>query len=337
MTNALSEGPIKLIEAYIASGIFPGASFAIINKTSVQKYTMGLNRCKPVKIALEDDMAYDLASVSKVVGTGTVVINLILSKKIDLDDLLIDHYPDFKGEGAAKLTIRQLLTHTSGIDPFIKNRNALAYDALRQALNQIKATSEKVFHYSDVNFILLGFMLETLYSQSLSDILKSEIFLPFGMSHTGFVAPENTVATAWQLPKGMVHDPKAQVLGIHTGSAGLFSTVDDLLAFAQAYLADDLYLALLEDYSQTQDQRSLGWDLLALNDAAGIANRDSSQQWLIHTGYTGTFVMLNLIRQQAVIFLSNRVHLKDDRIQWLVDRNLLIDSFVKTMEILENE
>lgn len=337
MTIALSEGPIKLIEAYIASGVFPGASFAIINQTRVQKYTMGFSRLKPFKIALAEDMAYDLASVSKVVGTGTVVINLILSQKIRLDDLLIDHYPDFKGEGALKLTIRQLLTHTSGIDPFIKNRNALAYDALRLALNQVNASNEKVFHYSDVNFILLGFMLETLYGQSLSDILKSEIFLPFGMSHTGFVAPENTVATDWQLPKGLVHDPKAQVLGMHTGSAGLFSTVDDLVVFAQAYLSDDRYLALLQDYSQTQDQRSLGWDLLSLKAEDILAKHDMSRQWLIHTGYTGTFVMLNLITQQAVIFLSNRVHLKDDRLQWLVDRNLLIDSFAKTMKTLENE
>ncbi|MCJ1977512.1 serine hydrolase domain-containing protein [Lactococcus paracarnosus] len=337
MTIALSEGPIKLIEAYIASGIFPGASFAILNKTSVQKYTMGVSRLKPEKLPLAADMAYDLASVSKVVGTGTVVINLILMKKIGLDDLLIAHYPDFIGDGAAKLTIRQLLTHTSGIDPFIKNRNALAYDALRLALNQVKATSEKVFHYSDVNFILLGFMLETLYGQSLSDILKSEIFLPFGMSHTGFVAPENTVATAWDLPKGRVHDPKAQVLGEHTGSAGLFSTVDDLVGFAQAYLSDDRYLVLLQDYSLTQNQRSLGWDLLAIDQDGTSGKTDILQPWLLHTGYTGTFVMLNLVAQQAIIFLSNRVHLKDDRLQWLEDRNLLIDSFVKAMKILENE
>ena len=337
MTIALSEGPIKLIEAYIASGVFPGASFAILNKTSVQKYTMGVSSCKPVKIALEDDMAYDLASVSKVVGTGTVVINLILSKKIALDDLLTDHYPDFEGDGAAKLTIRQLLTHTSGIDPFIKNRNDLAYGALRQALNQVKATSEKIFHYSDVNFILLGFMLETLYGQSLSVILKSEIFLPFNMPHTGFVAPKETVATAWDLPKGVVHDPKAQVLGEHTGSAGLFSTVDDLVAFAQAYLSDDRYLALLQDYSLIQNHRSLGWDLLAVDQDSTSGKADRLQPWLIHTGYTGTFVMLNLVMQQAVIFLSNRVHLKDDRLQWLEDRNLLIDSFVKAMKTLENE
>ena len=333
MTNALLDEPIQIIKAYIASGVFPGASFAFINKEKISKYTFGQDRLKPEVVNLKPDMAYDLASVSKVVGTGTVLINLILSGKIRLDARLIDYYPEFVGKGAETLTIRQLVTHTSGIDPFIKNRNALSYSELRTALNRVDASLDKVFHYSDVNFILLGFMLETMYQKDLAAILQDQVFKPFNMTHTGFTAPENTVSTAWDLPKGVVHDPKARVLGNHTGSAGLFSTLDDLVQFSKAYFADDRYLALLKDYSLTQAMRSISWDILKGDEAN---KRDVTSQWLLHTGYTGTFMMLNLKTQQAVIFLSNRVHLKDDRPGWIIDRNILIDSFVKAMETLEN-
>lgn len=331
MTQTLQDGPIKLIKAYIASGIFPGASFALVNKDEVSKYIFGYDRLWPEKISLKPDMAYDLASVSKVVGTGTVFINLILSGKVMLDALLTDYYPDFVGRGANQLTIRQLLTHTSGINPFIKNRNELSYSELREALNQVDASLEKVFHYSDVNFILLGFMLETIYQQDLSDILKAQVFKPFNMIQTGFVAPENTVSTEWQLPKGIVHDPKARVLGKHTGSAGLFATLDDLVNFSKSYFTDDRYLALLKDYSLTGDHRSLGWDILMTE--ADCDNKASSQ-WLLHTGYTGTFLMINLKTQQAVIFLSNRVHLEDDRQGWILNRDVLIKQFANTMKRL---
>lgn len=332
MTIALLE-PIQIIKAYIASGVFPGASFAFVDKGKISKHTFGNDRLKPEIVSLKPDMAYDLASVSKVVGTGTVLIDLILSGQVALDALLTDYYPEFEGQGAERLTIRQLVTHTSGINPFIKNRNDLSYSELRAALNRVDASLDKVFHYSDVNFILLGFMLEAMYHKDLSAVLQDQVFKPFNMTHTGFIAPEHTVSTAWELPKGVVHDPKARVLGNHTGSAGLFSTLDDLVNFSQAYFEDDRYLALLKDYSLTQDMRSISWDILKGDEAN---KRDVTSQWLLHTGYTGTFVMINLKTQQAVIFLSNRVHLKDDRPGWIMDRNLLINSFVKAMQILEN-
>jgi len=334
MIDAMPDNPIELVKAYVASGIFPGASFAIVNGSDVQKHVYGYNRLKPEPVLLQADMAYDLASVSKVVGTGTLMINLILSGKVGLDDLLTTQYPEFEGSGGASLTIRQLLTHTSGIDPFIKNRNTLPYDALRAALNQVTVTADKTFHYTDVNFILLGFMLETIYAQDLADILQEQVFTPFKMIHTGFTAPDRTVATAWDLPQGLVHDPKAQILGRHTGSAGLFSDLDDLVAFAQAYFAHPAYLALLQDYAHADKPRSLAWDLIDL-ETPSKSRQTHFGQWLLHTGYTGTFILLNLKTQQAVIFLSNRVHLRDERKQWIKDRDVLIQAFLNMMKDFE--
>lgn len=333
MIAATSDNPLELVKAYVASGTFPGASFAIVNGQAIEKYVIGYECLRPEPVLLQTDMSYDLASVSKVVGTGTVMIDLVLSGQVELDALLIDYYPDFKGPGSTTLTIRQLLTHTSGIDPFIENRHNLAYDELRAALNQVTVTSDKTFHYTDVNFILLGFMLEEIYGQDLADILQDRVFKPFNMHHTSFVAPDKTVATAWNLPKGLVHDPKAQVLGRHTGSAGLFSDLDDLIAFSQAYFANPVYLLLLKDYAKANKARSLAWDLVGLETSAESSKKQVGQ-WLLHTGYTGTFIMLNLKTQQAVIFLSNRVHLRDERKQWIADRNVLIQAFLKMMKTI---
>ena len=333
MIAATSDNPLELVKAYVASGTFPGASFAIVNGQAIEKYVIGYECLRPEPVLLQTDMSYDLASVSKVVGTGTVMIDLVLSGQVELDALLIDYYPDFKGPGSTTLTIRQLLTHTSGIDPFIENRHNLAYDELRAALNQVTVTSDKTFHYTDVNFILLGFMLEEIYGQDLADILQDRVFKPFNMHHTSFVAPDKTVATAWNLPKGLVHDPKAQVLGRHTGSAGLFSDLDDLIAFSQAYFANPVYLLLLKDYAKANKARSLAWDLVGLETSAESSKKQVGQ-WLMHTGYTGTFIMLNLKTQQAVIFLSNRVHLRDERKQWIADRNVLIQAFLKMMKTI---
>ena len=333
MIAATSDNPLELVKAYVASGTFPGASFAIVNGQAIEKYVIGYECLRPEPVLLQTDMSYDLASVSKVVGTGTVMIDLVLSGQVELDALLIDYYPDFKGPGSTKLTIRQLLTHTSGIDPFIENRHNLAYDELRAALNQVTVTSDKTFHYTDVNFILLGFMLEEIYGQDLADILQDRVFKPFNMHHTSFVAPDKTVATAWNLPKGLVHDPKAQVLGRHTGSAGLFSDLDDLIAFSQAYFANPVYLSLLKDYAKANKARSLAWDLVGLETSAESSKKQVGQ-WLMHTGYTGTFILLNLKTQQAVIFLSNRVHLRDERKQWIADRNVLIQAFLKMMKTI---
>jgi CubicO group peptidase (beta-lactamase class C family) len=333
MIAATSDNPLELVKAYVASGTFPGASFAIVNGQAIEKYVIGYECLRPEPVLLQTDMSYDLASVSKVVGTGTVMIDLVLSGQVELDALLIDYYPDFKGPGSTTLTIRQLLTHTSGIDPFIENRHNLAYDELRAALNQVTVTSDKTFHYTDVNFILLGFMLEEIYGQDLADILQDRVFKPFNMHHTSFVAPDKTVATAWNLPKGLVHDPKAQVLGRHTGSAGLFSDLDDLIAFSQAYFANPFYLLLLKDYAKANKARSLAWDLVGLETSAESSKKQVGQ-WLLHTGYTGTFILLNLKTQQAVIFLSNRVHLRDERKQWIADRNVLIQAFLKMMKTI---
>lgn len=107
-----------------------------------------------------------------------------------------------------------------------------------------------------------------------------------------------------------------------------------MVAFAQAYFAHPAYLALLQDYAHADKPRSLAWDLIDL-ETPSKSRQTHFGQWLLHTGYTGTFILLNLKTQQAVIFLSNRVHLRDERKQWIKDRDVLIQAFLNMMKDFE--
>ncbi|MGT2929346.1 serine hydrolase domain-containing protein [Streptococcus dentasini] len=292
------------IRAQIEAGIYRGASLGLY-RGDWQEYYLGT---QDGHLPVGPDLVYDLASVSKVVGVGTVILQLIDEGTIRLDQPLKLYYPDFDN---GQVTIRQLLTHTSGIEPFIPNRDDLDAAGLKAAINNIQVIEKKDFHYTDINFILLGFMLERVTGQSLSQLFSERVFKPFGMSETGFGPVAAAVPTVKGLPSGRVHDPKAQVLGVHTGSAGLFSTLKDLELFSQAYLIQDFAKSLRHNYAPSgHKERSLAWD--------------KQGDWLLHTGYTGTFIMFNRKEQQAAIFLSNRTYDKDERAQWIMDRDELI-------------
>ncbi|MDR2977052.1 MAG: beta-lactamase family protein [Streptococcaceae bacterium] len=300
------------INSYLKQGIFESCEIAVINQGNVK--TCFFSNASEA-FSSDSDRAgklWDLASVTKVVGVGTVLIDRIFSGRIKLDESLQHYYPSWH---EATVTIRQLLTHTSGIDPFILNRDQLNSVELKDAMNHLKVTSDKSFKYTDVNFILLGFMLEKQTGQSLDKLFQAEVFDRWKMTETHFGPVKNAFPTVKDQPAGVVHDPKARVLGIHCGSAGLFSSVSDLIKFVQGYFADDRYLRLLQDYTNTGNKaRSLAWDLLP-------------DDYLLHTGYTGTFILMNLRRQSAVIFLSNRVYYRDERQKWIKDRDLLISDF----------
>ena len=155
-------------------------------------------------------------------------------------------------------------------------------------------------------------MLEEIFHSSLDKIVAQEICQPWHMKKTVFGPIEQAVPTVRGVKSGIVHDPKARVLGRHAGSAGLFSTVQDLEIFLEHYLQDDFAAILTQNFSrEVGKKRSLAWDL--------------DGEWLQHTGYTGTFIMFNRAQQKAVIFLSNRTYEKDEREPWILERNKLMD------------
>ena len=304
---------IQKIEQQIEAGIYPGASFAYYQDGAWSDCYSG--EANPeIGEKTREGLVYDLASVSKVLGVGTVLSFLWSEGKLELDQSIKVYLPE---TDYPDITIRQLLTHATDLDPFIPNRDQLSSDQLREAMFHLNRREKRAFLYSDVHFLLLGFWLESYFNKDLDKILQEQVFEPWVMKETQFGPVSSAVPTVRGQKAGVVHDPKARLLGKHAGSAGLFSTVKDLKIFLEHYLQDDFAADLSQNFSDLNDkERSLAWNL--------------EGEWLDHTGYTGTFIMWNRKKQEAAIFLSNRTYEKDERAQWILDRNQVMDLIRET-------
>ena len=299
---------IQKIEQQIEAGIYPGASFAYYRDGEWSDCYLGEANPEIGEQTCQG-LVYDLASVSKVVGVGTVLTFLWHQGELDIEKSVTEFLPD---SDYLDITIRQLLTHSTDLDPFIINRDQLNAEELKEAMFHLNRREKRAFLYSDVHFLLLGFLLENYFEKNLDQILQEQVFDPWKMKETQFGPVSSAVPTVRGQKAGVVHDPKARLLGKHAGSAGLFSTVKDLKIFLEHYLQDDFADGLSQNFSDLSDkERSLAWNL--------------EGDWLDHTGYTGTFIMWNRKKQEAAIFLSNRTYEKDERAQWIIDRNQVMD------------
>ena len=299
---------IQKIKQQIEAGIYPGASFAYYRDGEWSDCYLGEANPEIGEQTCQG-LVYDLASVSKVVGVGTVLTFLWKQGKIELDQSIKTYLPE---ADYPDITICQLLTHSTDLDPFIINRDQLNAEELREAMFHLNRREKRAFLYSDVHFLLLGFLLENYFEKNLDQILQEQVFDPWKMKETQFGPDSSAVPTVRGQKAGVVHDPKARLLGKHAGSAGLFSTVKDLKIFLEHYLQDDFADGLSQNFSDLSDkERSLAWNL--------------EGDWLDHTGYTGTFIMWNRKKQEAAIFLSNRTYEKDERAKWIIDRNQVMD------------
>ena len=299
---------IQKIEQQIEAGIYPGASFAYYRDGEWSDCYLGEANPEIGEQTCQG-LVYDLASVSKVVGVGTVLTFLWHQGELDIEKSVTEFLPD---SDYPDITIRQLLTHSTDLDPFIINRDQLNAEELKEAMFHLNRREKRAFLYSDVHFLLLGFLLENYFEKDLDQILQEQVFDPWKMKETQFGPVSSAVPTVRGQKAGVVHDPKARLLGKHAGSAGLFSTVKDLKIFLEHYLQDDFADGLSQNFSDLSDkERSLAWNL--------------EGDWLDHTGYTGTFTMWNRKKQEAAIFLSNRTYEKDQRTQWIIDRNQVMD------------
>ena len=304
---------IQKIEQQIEAGIYPGASFAYYRDGEWSDCYLGEANPEIGEQTCQG-LVYDLASVSKVIGVGTVLNFLWKQGKIELEQSIKTYLPEVD---YPDITIRQLLTHATDLDPYIPNRDQLSEAQLREAMFHLNRRDKRAFLYSDVHFLLLGFLLENYFEKNLDQILQEQVFDPWKMKETQFGPVSSAVPTVRGQKAGVVHDPKARLLGKHAGSAGLFSTVKDLKIFLEHYLQDDFADGLSQNFSDLSDkERSLAWNL--------------EGDWLDHTGYTGTFIMWNRKKQEAAIFLSNRTYEKDERAQWIIDRNQVMDLIRET-------
>lgn len=295
----------QMLQQLVSDQVVPGVSAAILSGQQVWTEVIGDAQWLPMRKPLRPGMAYDLASLTKVLGTTTVFLQALAAEKVSVDQPIHDWLPEF----TPATTFRAALTHTSGLESYIPHRDELAAPALRQALiDTLKPTGPKTVLYRDFNLLLVGWALENIYGDSIQHLIQTKVLEPLRLSGASFHPdPAMTVPTTYangHLLQGVVHDPKARILGEHAGSAGLFATLQDLIRFTQYAFGQRTATAFpMGQFADlTQDfagGRSLGWDLR--HDANG-------DTWLYHTGYTGGFWLLQPQTKQALIVLSNRVH-----------------------------
>lgn len=270
---------------------------------------------------------FDLASLSKVIGTTTAVGQLIDKDQLRLDEPVSSYLPGFSGAGKEGVTIRHLLSHTSGLPSglWLYGSADSEEEAIAQVLRQplVRAPGEAA-EYSDLGMIILAEVVEAIVGMPLDDYLAQELFLPLGMWRTMYLPPaglrDETIPTAGETERpyplhGVVHDANAYRLGGVAGHAGLFAPAGDVAKFAQmmlnggsygeARVLSDSTVAVLTAAQPGTEGRALGWDT---PDDRSSAGRYFSESSYGHTGYTGTSLWIDPERDLFVVLLTNRTY-----------------------------
>ncbi|HEU5479039.1 MAG TPA: serine hydrolase [Candidatus Tumulicola sp.] len=327
----MSAARLRVIDRVVLRGIhaggFPGAAVVVGRKGAVV-WEKGFGRIdwksSSPRVSPSETL-YDLASLTKVVGTTTAIMILYDKGLFKLDDPVVKYLPEFGGGEKDSVTIRELLEHRSGLpaDRELWRLASTPEEARHIVLStplDYKPGAQYV--YSDLGAMTLGFLVEKLSGQPLDEFLEMWVFHPLGMMNTFYrpadsvkyrAAPtEDTPPRGYPL-KGEVHDENAYALGGVAGHAGLFSTAADLSIFAQMILNGGEFngTRIVADSTirlfthRAAGSRALGW---AMADGQWGSGRYLSDEAFGHVGYTGTSLWIDPDRDMFVILLTNRVH-----------------------------
>lgn len=324
------------IEKAIRQGKTPGGVFWLEQNEEVYTKAYGYASLEP-KIAFATvDTIYDSASLTKVMATAPAIMILVERGQVELDALAQQYLDTFDNGGKDSITIRHLLTHTSGLRPGIDH--TIEVDGVQEEWTGYEtaidlAKSEKVQHepgsrfiYSDINFILLGEIIEQISGVPLEEFTRTEIFEPLEMSDTRYLPPqelkERIAPTKWvdgTMLRGVANNPICRKTGGVHGHAGIFTTAPDLAKFARMILnKGDLngvrlfkpetveLMTSVQSPANVKDLRGLGWDI----DTAYSKQRGSifPIDGFGHTGFAGPSIWIDPYSSTFVIFMTNRIH-----------------------------
>jgi len=325
-----------VIEKAITDKAFPGATLAVGYRGKVSLHAFGKLSYDAKATATNLNTMYDIASLTKVVATTTLVAKLAegdFAAPLDLDAKVERYLPEWASgpqpEWRHKVTVRHLLTHTSGLPAFkeywrtSKGKADTLARIFAEPLEYEPGTKEV---YSDLGIILMAEIIERLTGRTLDDLARTFVFSPLGMKDTMYRPPKKlwpTIAPTeidnnlrHRLVQGEVHDENAFAIGGVSGHAGVFSTAPDLAAFCQMLLNGGVYAqqrilrrATISLFTAPQQlsggTRTLGW---AVPTEGGSSGHYFSAHSFGHTGFTGTSIWIDPDRQIFVVLLTNRVH-----------------------------
>jgi uncharacterized protein YbbC (DUF1343 family)/CubicO group peptidase (beta-lactamase class C family) len=317
------------VEQSVREGLIPGAVVVIGHDGKiVHRKAYGSRALGPAREPMTLDTVFDIASLTKVVATTPALMKLFEQGKLRIDDPVTAYLPEFQG-GKSDITVRDLMTHFSGLRPDLDLEPAWSgYDTgIRRAMaEKPTAPAGTRFVYSDINFVLLGEIVHRLSGKMLDEYAREQVFGPLGMSETTFrppaalrprIAPTEIDPQTGAPFRGVVHDPTARFMGGVAGQAGVFSTAGDLVKYAEMLLAGGgrlLSPAAVSKFTSPNsppDQptlRGLGWDIDSVYSAPrGELFPIGSYG---HTGFTGTSLWIDPASKTYVILLTNAVHPK---------------------------
>jgi CubicO group peptidase (beta-lactamase class C family) len=329
LMRAVRDSVARVLDRAIADSAFPGA-IAVVGTRDGEMVTYAVGRIDwPATAPAPDERTlWDLASLTKVVGMTTAMMQLVERDRVDLDAPVARYLPAFTGEGKERVTIRHLLTHSSGLPAWrpLYKEAATPDTALSIVLaTPLDTVPGARMVYSDLGAILLGKVVERVSGEPLDTYLTRHVTGPLGMTSTLYrpdasvrdrVAPTEFDPWRQRQVRGEVHDENAYMLGGVSGHAGLFSTAADLTRFARMMLNGGtldgvrvLRPETIAQFTAIQDpalsHRALGWETPNGQNSAGHL---MSARAFGHTGFTGTSLWMDPERGAFVLLLSNRVN-----------------------------
>ena len=342
--NAAKAGWTDKVDAAIEEAItqqqIPGAVVWVgRGDQMLYRKAYGYRAVKPELLPMQLETVFDLASLTKGIATATSIMILVEDGKLRLSDKVSQHLPEFAQDGKDQITLRHLLTHTSGLNPSLDLRGDWlgADEAVRRAVAELpRSAPGERFVYSDIGYIVLGEIVARVSGQPLPTFVQQRILNPLRMTSAGFTPAEARRAliaptqfcTAYGWPcdgpnqfllQGVVHDPTARRMAGVAGHAGLFASAEDLSRYARMLLRGGeldgrrvLSPSSVVRMTSTSTppamtvQRGLGWDI----DSNYSANRGDLYPIgsFGHTGFTGTSIWIDPVSQTYVVLLTNRVH-----------------------------
>jgi len=321
----------RILYAAVEDHQIPGAVLIVGHHGKVvYRHSYGSRSLEPVLERMTLDTIFDMASLTKPLITATAVMQLYEQGMLSPNDPVSLYLPDFSANGKQDITIRQLLTHYSGLPPDLSLTDP--WEGKQEAYT--RAFAVKPIHppgvqfvYSDINFIVLGALVEKISGLTLDQYARRFIIAPLGLTHTSYLPPASWIPkiapTQYDLGgmlRGVVHDPTSRRMGGVAGHAGLFSTADDMAVYAQNLLDRlagcpshfPLSRIVLQKMTAPQQPatgtalRGFGWDI----DSPYSSNRGTlfPVGSFGHTGFTGTSLWIDPASDSYVVLLTNSVH-----------------------------
>jgi CubicO group peptidase (beta-lactamase class C family) len=351
------------LDSAVAAGAAPGAVLAVTRDGDRFVYGTG-------RLGQDDatrpgaNTVYDLASLTKIVGLTTAVMLAVDEGRFDLDAPVQRYVPAFAGGDKARVTVRMLLAHASGLSawrPLFREVSSRAQVFALVDSMPLDSAPGAVEVYSDLGIIVLTQVLETVYGERLDTLLDRRVFEPLGMTSTRYLPPPSwrsriapTELDPWRgrVLQGEVHDENAALMDGVSGHAGLFSSAEDLLTFAEwmidgwsggkAVRATSYHESTavrpfrhsaVREFTRRQNlipgsSRALGWDTPSEGSSAGSLLSPSS---FGHTGFTGTSLWIDPEHRLAIVLLSNRVNPTRDNPRWAPVRAAIANLVMTTV------